>query len=489
MIASPDTRFHGAFAAREAGTPPGLIPYFTAGYPSLESLVELLLCAQRTGCIAAEVGIPFSDPLADGPTIQRTGQVALRNGMTLAAALAQVAEARGEGVTIPLAVMTYVNPVLSFGVHDFARAAAAAGVDGVIVPDLPLDEAAGVRGAVHAAGIALIPLVAPTTTPDRLARTCSTAAGFVYCVGVTGVTGARVHDQRRCHRAARRGAPFDAAAACPRFRALDPRARESAARARRSGRGGVGVARRHRPRSGARRCRRRAIPEHDDRHRDGPDGVTLERVSPAAGVDGEVTVPGDKSISHRALILGALARGRTYIGNASPAADVLATAACLRACGAWVRDFPPDRYALDGAGVGVSLRSPGSALDCGNSGTTMRLLAGALAGSECDATLDGDGSLRRRPMLRVVDPLRAMGALRRRLAGRDRAAPRPGQADARGIDLAIAGCERAGEVGDPARRALGGTGRQPSSNRCPPGTTPSECSPCAGPRWCPRAAR
>ena len=139
--------------------------------------------------------------------------------------------------------------------------------------------------------------------------------------------------------------------------------------------------------------------------------MTLERVSPAAGVDGEVTVPGDKSISHRALILGALARGRTYIGNASPAADVLATAACLRACGVWVRDFPPDRYALDGAGVGVSLRSPGSALDCGNSGTTMRLLAGVLAGSECDATLDGDGSLRRRPMLRVVDPLRAMGAL------------------------------------------------------------------------------
>ena len=139
--------------------------------------------------------------------------------------------------------------------------------------------------------------------------------------------------------------------------------------------------------------------------------MTLERVSPAAAVDGEVTVPGDKSISHRALILGALAKGRTYIGNASPAADVLSTAACLRACGAWVRDFPPDRYALDGAGVGVSLRSPGSALDCGNSGTTMRLLAGVLAGSECDAILDGDDSLRRRPMLRVVDPLRAMGAL------------------------------------------------------------------------------
>ncbi|HEY6782389.1 MAG TPA: 3-phosphoshikimate 1-carboxyvinyltransferase [Candidatus Dormibacteraeota bacterium] len=139
--------------------------------------------------------------------------------------------------------------------------------------------------------------------------------------------------------------------------------------------------------------------------------MTQVCVSPAMRVDGEVTVPGDKSISHRALILGGLAKGRTYIGNASPAADVLSTAACLRACGVWVRDFPPDRYALDGAGVGASLRSPVGVLDCGNSGTTMRLLAGMLAGSECDATLDGDDSLRRRPMLRVVDPLRAMGAV------------------------------------------------------------------------------
>jgi 3-phosphoshikimate 1-carboxyvinyltransferase len=137
--------------------------------------------------------------------------------------------------------------------------------------------------------------------------------------------------------------------------------------------------------------------------------VTQERVAPAGGVDGEVNVPGDKSISHRALILGALARGRTYIGNASPAADVLATAACLRACGVWVRDFPPARYAMDGNGVG-RLRAPDAVLDCANSGTTMRLLAGVLAGNEIEATLDGDESLRRRPMTRVVDPLRAMGA-------------------------------------------------------------------------------
>ncbi|MFI5244822.1 MAG: tryptophan synthase subunit alpha, partial [Gemmatimonadales bacterium] len=189
--AVPATRFDAAFADRSDGAPPGLIPYFTAGFPSLDSLGDLLLCAQRTGCIAAEVGIPFSDPLADGPTIQRTGQVALRNGMTLATALAQVRGARARGVTIPLAVMTYVNPVLSFGVDAFARAASSVGVDGVILPDLPLDEAAGIRGAVHGAGVAVIPLVAPTTTADRMARICSMGAGFVYCVGVTGVTGAR----------------------------------------------------------------------------------------------------------------------------------------------------------------------------------------------------------------------------------------------------------------------------------------------------------
>lgn len=138
--------------------------------------------------------------------------------------------------------------------------------------------------------------------------------------------------------------------------------------------------------------------------------MTQERMSPASRIDGDVTVPGDKSISHRALILGSLAKGRSYIGNASPAADVLSTAACLRACGVWVRDFPPARYALDGGGVGLSLRNPDGALDCANSGTTMRLLAGVLAGADVDATLDGDTSLRRRPMLRVADPLRAMGA-------------------------------------------------------------------------------
>ncbi len=138
--------------------------------------------------------------------------------------------------------------------------------------------------------------------------------------------------------------------------------------------------------------------------------MTMRHVAPAERVDGEVTVPGDKSISHRALILGALAAGRSYVGNLSPAADVESTASCLRACGGAVRPFGDGRASLDGAGMGRSLRTPEAVLDCGNSGSTMRMLAGVLAGHDLNATLDGDPSLRRRPMERVADPLRRMGA-------------------------------------------------------------------------------
>lgn len=136
----------------------------------------------------------------------------------------------------------------------------------------------------------------------------------------------------------------------------------------------------------------------------------IERVGPASRVGAAVAVPGDKSISHRALILGALARGRSYIGNCSPAADVDATARCLRDCGGWVRAFGKGRIYLDGSGAGVSLRTPDAPLDCGNSGTTMRLLAGVIAGHAATAELRGDESLLRRPMRRVAEPLREMGA-------------------------------------------------------------------------------
>lgn len=170
---------------------PALIPYVTAGFPRRGDTVEVLRAAQDAGCAAAEIGIPFSDPLADGPTVQRAGWQALRNGMTTHLAIEQAAAARAAGVSMPLVFMTYLNPVLSHGLDSFCAEAADAGLDGVIVPDLPADEAAEVRAGAHAHGLALIPLVAPTTPDERIARACRDATGFIYCVGVVGTTGAR----------------------------------------------------------------------------------------------------------------------------------------------------------------------------------------------------------------------------------------------------------------------------------------------------------
>jgi tryptophan synthase alpha chain len=180
-------------ALRTAGDDglPALIPYVTAGFPRRDDTVEVLRAAQAVGCAAAEIGIPFSDPLADGPTVQRAGWQALRNGMTTHLAIEQAAAARAAGVSMPLVFMTYLNPVLSHGLESFCAGAADAGVDGIIVPDLPADEAAEVRASARAHGLALIPLVAPTTTDERIARACHDATGFIYCVSVIGTTGAR----------------------------------------------------------------------------------------------------------------------------------------------------------------------------------------------------------------------------------------------------------------------------------------------------------
>lgn len=184
-------RLAEAFAQRDPQAPPGLIPYVTAGFPHRDDTAALLQAAERAGCLAAEVGLPFSDPLADGPTIQRTSQRALENGMTVNLALDQVAQTRAAGVRLPLALMTYVNPVLSYGLERFCGDAAQAGADALIVPDVPLEEAGQIRAAADSTGLALILLVAPTTPDARLAMACAHASGFVYCVSVTGITGAR----------------------------------------------------------------------------------------------------------------------------------------------------------------------------------------------------------------------------------------------------------------------------------------------------------
>jgi tryptophan synthase alpha chain len=166
-----------------------LVAYIMAGHPSKKRSIDVGKRLAATGIAALEIGIPHSDPLADGPVIQHAGQVALENGMTVAGAL-EVAEAvAAEG--IPVVLMTYINPVLSHDPRKFAAQAAQAGVAGVIVPDLPMEEAEPITGWLRSASLDTVFMVAPTTPPDRIAAICSHSSGFVYCVTVTGITGAR----------------------------------------------------------------------------------------------------------------------------------------------------------------------------------------------------------------------------------------------------------------------------------------------------------
>ncbi|HET7170914.1 MAG TPA: tryptophan synthase subunit alpha [Gaiellales bacterium] len=153
-------------------------------------LVELAEAAVRGGAGLLEIGIPFSDPLADGPTVQRAGQRALRNGMTTPRALALLAELRAR-VPVPLVPMTYASPVMAYGERRFCADAAAAGVDGLIVPDVPADEAGALADGCAEHGLDLVPLLAPTSTDERIEIACSRAGGFVYLVSVAGTTGAR----------------------------------------------------------------------------------------------------------------------------------------------------------------------------------------------------------------------------------------------------------------------------------------------------------
>lgn len=153
-------------------------------------LVELAEAAVRGGAGLLEIGIPFSDPLADGPTVQRAGQRALANGMTTPRALGLIAEVRAR-VAVPLVPMTYASPVMAYGERRFCADAAAAGATGLIVPDVPADEADELAAACAEHGLDMVPLLAPTSADDRIALACGRAGGFVYLVSVAGTTGAR----------------------------------------------------------------------------------------------------------------------------------------------------------------------------------------------------------------------------------------------------------------------------------------------------------
>ncbi|TMF37917.1 MAG: tryptophan synthase subunit alpha [Chloroflexi bacterium] len=166
-----------------------LVAYIMAGHPSKKRSIEVGKRLAGSGIAALEIGIPHSDPLADGPVIQHAGQVALQHGMTVEGALEVAQQVAVEGV--PVVLMTYINPVLAYDPRKFAAEAAQAGVAGVIVPDLPIEEAEPVAAWLRAASLDTVFMVAPTTPPDRIGDICSHSSGFIYCVTVTGITGAR----------------------------------------------------------------------------------------------------------------------------------------------------------------------------------------------------------------------------------------------------------------------------------------------------------
>ena len=178
------------FARLRAERRLALIAYLTVGYPRPALTPALVEAAAGAGADAIELGIPFSDPLADGRTIQAASQLALKAGMTVAGAL-ESAQAARLVTQVPLLFMTYLNPILAFGLDRFCHAAHAAGIDGLIVPDLPPAESGDLRTTADAAGIDLVFFVAPTSSDTGIEAACGAATGFIYCVAVTGVTGAR----------------------------------------------------------------------------------------------------------------------------------------------------------------------------------------------------------------------------------------------------------------------------------------------------------
>jgi tryptophan synthase alpha chain len=184
-------RIAAAFATAKAEGRAALMPYFTAGFPDEPISEEILVAIAHAGADLIELGVPFSDPLADGPVIQHSTQVALDHGMTAARAIALVRRLRARGVTVPVMLMGYANPIVAYGLDRYVCDVAEAEANGLIVPDLPLEEAGELEVACAAHGLALTYLAAPTSPAERLQRIADHTSGFLYLVSLTGVTGAR----------------------------------------------------------------------------------------------------------------------------------------------------------------------------------------------------------------------------------------------------------------------------------------------------------
>lgn len=167
-----------------------LIPYITVGYPSVEATLRVVPLLASNGCDMVELGIPFSDPLADGATLQKSSFHALQNGITPQLCL-EIAKELKQQVDIPLAFMTYYNPVFSYGLEEFCTACTSSGVNGLIIPDLPPDEGSDLQAITEKQGLDLVYLLAPTSTEERIKLVAEKSRGFIYLVSVTGVTGAR----------------------------------------------------------------------------------------------------------------------------------------------------------------------------------------------------------------------------------------------------------------------------------------------------------
>lgn len=175
---------------KEKGSEKLMSLFLTAGFPDLESTVDLVLGFEKNGADVIELGIPFSDPLADGPTIQYSSDIAISNGISVDKILEMVAEIRKHS-EIPIILMGYMNPVLRYGVKAFCEKASAVGVDGLILPDIPVEESGLIEEYAEQNNLPIIYLVAPNTTDERMKLADRKSDGFVYCVSVTGVTGAR----------------------------------------------------------------------------------------------------------------------------------------------------------------------------------------------------------------------------------------------------------------------------------------------------------
>lgn len=169
-----------------------LIPYVTVGYPSVEDTLKVVPMLAESGCDMVELGIPFSDPLADGATIQKASFCALKNGVTPKLCL-EVAEKLSRKVDVPLVFMTYFNPVLNYGLDEFCVVCARSGIDGLIIPDLPPDEASELEDVTRRHNLDLIYLLAPSSSDERIRLVAHRARGFIYLVSITGVTGARAN--------------------------------------------------------------------------------------------------------------------------------------------------------------------------------------------------------------------------------------------------------------------------------------------------------